>query len=139
MDELAENFAINNSIYPSAQDDTEYGFKFGFQKAVEILSSKKYSEKDVTEIVMHVLNELVLVEKFNKNSLFPETIYQEITSKCKSLQQTEWDVEFETERVIDRTKIIGSVKGVKGSGNKITTYKKIPKLDKNGCLILKRI
>ena len=31
------------------------------------------------------------------------------------------------------------MKGVKGSGNKITTYKSVPKLDADGCLILKRI
>jgi len=41
--------------------------------------------------------------------------------------------------VIDETKIVGAIKGVKGSGNKITTYKQIPKLDADGCLILKRI
>jgi hypothetical protein len=57
----------------------------------------------------------------------------------KSLQQTEWDVEIEMEKVKDETKIVGAVKGVKGSGSKITTYKSVPKLDSDGCLILKRI
>ena len=56
-----------------------------------------------------------------------------------SRKQTEWAVEIEMEKVKDETKIIGSVKGVKGSGHKITTYKSVPKLDVNGCLILKRI
>jgi hypothetical protein len=42
-------------------------------------------------------------------------------------------------KVIDETKIVGAVKGIKGSGNKITTYKSVPKLDVDGCLILKRI
>jgi hypothetical protein len=43
------------------------------------------------------------------------------------------------EKVKDETKIIGSVKGVKGSGHKITTYKSVLKLDADGCLILKKI
>jgi hypothetical protein len=59
--------------------------------------------------------------------------------KPSALQQTEWDVEIEIQRVKDETKIVGAVKGVKGSGNKITTYKSVPKLDADGCLILKRI
>jgi hypothetical protein len=41
-------------------------------------------------------------------------------------------------KVFDETKVIGAVKGVKGSGDKITTYKTVPKLDSQGCLILTR-
>jgi len=41
-------------------------------------------------------------------------------------------------KVVDKTKVIGAVKGVKGSGDKITTYKSVPKLDSEGCLILKK-
>lgn len=40
LDELAEEFAKNHSIYPTAKDDTEYGFKHGFQKAIELLTFK---------------------------------------------------------------------------------------------------
>jgi hypothetical protein len=53
-------------------------------------------------------------------------------------QPTEIDVEVEMEKVVDETKMVGAVKGVKGSGDKITTYKTVPKLDSNGCLILKQ-
>ncbi len=55
------------------------------------------------------------------------------------LQPTEINVEIEMKKVVDETKIIGSVKGVKGSGDKITTYRYIPSFDTNKCLILKRI
>jgi hypothetical protein len=55
------------------------------------------------------------------------------------IQPTEIEVEIEMEKVVDETKIVGSVKEVKGSGDKITTYKTIPKLDSEGCLILKKI
>jgi len=56
-----------------------------------------------------------------------------------SRKQTEWAVEIEMEKVKDETKIIGAVKGVKGSGSRITTYKSIQKLDADGSLILKII
>ena len=55
------------------------------------------------------------------------------------LYDTEIEVEIEMKKVVDETKVIGVVKGVKGSGDKITTYKSIPKLDSEGCLILKRV
>ena len=87
----------------------------------EILGDKKFSEDDMRMAFFHVQNE----------PTFDEFI--------QSLQQTEWDVIVETKKVIDETKIVVSVKGVKGSGNKINTYKSVPKLDVDGCLILKRI
>lgn len=134
LDELFNN--IDESIDYHEFDFTS--FRLGFQKALELTGDKKFSEEDVSKVVTHVLNELVLVNKFNKQYLFPESIYQETTTKCKSLQQTEWDVEVVMKNVIDETKIVSAIKGVKGSSNKITTYKQIPKLDADGCLILKR-
>jgi hypothetical protein len=55
------------------------------------------------------------------------------------LYDTEIEVMIEMEKVVDETKVIGAVKGVKGSGHKITTCKSVPKLDSEGCLILKKI
>lgn len=75
---------------------------------------------------------------YRKNNLI-ETTFESALNFIQSLQQpTEIDVEIEMKKVVDETKVIGAVKGVKGSGDKITTYKSIPKLDSNGCLILKR-
>jgi hypothetical protein len=143
LDELAEEWIDVNS-HKWSNNNNEVGdnygsFKSGFQKSIELVGDKKFSEEDVLKVVTHVLNELVLVDGFDKQYLFPESIYQETTTKCKSLQRVEWDVEIVMEKVKDKTKIIGSVKGVKGSGHKITTYKSAPKLDVDGCLILKRI
>jgi phage terminase large subunit-like protein len=71
---------------------------------------------------------------------FTEAFAKECINKAMELYQpTEIEVEIEMEKVVDKTKVIGAVKGVKGSGDKITTYKSVPKLDENGCLILKRI
>lgn len=105
LDELAETFAKNHSIYPTAQDDTEYGFKNGFQKALEILGDKKFSEEDIRKAFFHVHNEPTF-DVFKK-----------------SLQQTEWDVIVEMESIpADR------------APNGWDTF---PKLDVDGCLILK--
>ena len=41
VEKLAEEFAKNHSIYPTAQDDTEYGFKHGFQKAIELIKQQE--------------------------------------------------------------------------------------------------
>ena len=100
----------------------ELAFKKGFQKAIELMGDKKFTEEDVLKAIEMY---------YGKDKIFIEII--------QSLQQTEWDVEIEMQKVKDKTKIIGAVKGVKGSGNKITTYKSVPKLDADGCLILKKI
>ena len=116
LDELVkEDFFRGKYQYHLANNHLEF-FKAGFQKALEILGDKKFSEDDVLKVVTHVLNELVLVDGFDKQYLFPESIYQETTTKCKSLQNTEWDVEVETH-----------------------PREWIKKLDADGCLILKRI
>ena len=71
---------------------------------------------------------------------FTEAFAKECINKAMELYQpTEIDVEIEMKKVVDETKVIGAVKGVKGSGDKITTYKKVTKLDPEGCLILKKI
>jgi hypothetical protein len=82
----------------------------------------------------------------NKGVVIGSTSTKEINKLSKQncdeifwgLYDTEIEVEIEMKRIVDETKVIGVVKGVKGSGDKITTYKSIPKLDSNGCLILKR-
>ena len=108
--------------FPFAEDEANILID-GFQKAIEFLGDKKFSEDDVN---------LAFVLGKNKDE---SRINKLINSK---LQQTEWDCIVEMEKVKDKTKIIGSVKGVKGSGHKITTYKSVPVFDADGCLILKR-
>ena len=101
------------------------GFNKGFQKALEILGDKKFSEDDLREAISQTRKGMLYNKQYEDEHI-------------QSLQQTEWDVEIKTEKVIDETKIVGAIKGVKGSGNKITTYKSVPKLDEDGCLILRR-
>jgi len=120
------------------------GYIKGFQKALELMGDKKFSEEDV----MLGWDAGVMSQSICFTNYFGLKRESELKShresyqgnlKPSALQQTEWDVEIEIQRVKDETKIVGAVKGVKGSGNKITTYKSVPKLDADGCLILKRI
>jgi hypothetical protein len=123
LDKLAYDFAKYHSIYPTAQDDTEYGFKNGFNKAIELNKDKVFTLEDMGNLWDFCV--------YNKGT------FAEFTQPI--LQPTEIDVEIEMKKVVDETKVIGAVKGVKGCGDKITTYKSVPKLDKDGCLILKKI
>jgi hypothetical protein len=116
LDELAEEYR-NKGDFSSL-----HYFKAGFQKALELMGDKKFSEEDV----------ISMIEKSRETGLTAQFL---ILTK----QQTEWGVEIEMQKVKGETKIVGAVKGVKGSGSKITTYKSVPKLDADGCLILKRI
>jgi hypothetical protein len=52
LEEAAEEFAKNYSIYPTAQDDTEYGFKHGAKWQAE----RMYSEEEVKRILMKTGN-----------------------------------------------------------------------------------
>jgi len=102
--------------------DAKLDFIAGFNKAMEL---NKYTEEDIMKAYDFGSNALLGV---SKNNLI------------QSLQQpTEIEIDIEMKKVFDETKVIGSVKGVKGSGDKITTYKKVTKLDSEGCLILKKI
>ena len=89
-------------------------FKEGFQKALEILGDKKFSEGDMEEAFADgQLNQLHNQKYFSGSKAY-----------IQSLQQTEWDVEIVMEYV-------GKIKL-----NKLHEMK--PKLDADGCLILKR-
>jgi hypothetical protein len=120
LDELAKEYVKISSLEFDA-------FESGFQKALEILGDKKFSEDDVLKVVTHILNELVFVDGFDKQYLFPESIYQETTAKCKSLQQTEWDVE-----------IVMETCSINPSNLDCSEIVERPKHNADGCLILKR-
>jgi hypothetical protein len=94
-------------------------YKAGFQKALEILGDKKFSREFLLHLIPIVLKkqrELTYTE-FNDwyNSEFLKMI----------LDKKEWDVD------------VVMVPAMSNNGN--VYYGDIPKLDENGCLILKRI
>ena len=103
-------------------------FTEGYNKAMELNKDKLFTIEDMNYIFQL---------GFSLNGKAISKL--EYDAHIQSLQQpTEIEVEIDMEKVVDETKMIGVVKGVKGSGNKITTYKSVPKLDGNGCLILKK-
>ena len=91
------------------------GFNKGFQKALEILGGKKFSEKDMRRALSAGLS-IGYGRQFEI-----ENKQVEIDSYIKSLQQTEWDVEIEMDICGDKVYAVPE-----------------PALDENGCLILKR-
>ena len=100
-------------------------YKAGFQKAIELNKDKLFTLED-------------MINCWNKALKF-QVLRQTFGEYIQSIQQpTEMDVEIEMEKVDYETKVIGAVKGVKGSGDKITTYKSVPKLDAEGCIMLKK-
>jgi hypothetical protein len=112
VEKLAEDFAKNHSIYPTAQDDTEYGFKHGFKKAIELNKDKLFTLEDM----MNCWNKAL---KFQEHK-------QTLGEYIQSLQQpTEIEVEIVTEEF--------------ESYNKNLDIIKKPILDSEGCLILKKI
>jgi len=106
------------------------GIVWGFNKAMELNKDKVFTESDIRKAIEYgIQSALQAIPGVTSTQSILENFIQ---------QPTEIEVEIEMKKVVDETKVIGAVKGVKGSGDKITTYKSIPKLDSNGCLILKR-
>lgn len=115
LDELASSLVdreTNANVDSSYRKTLEKYVKIGLQKALEIRSDKKFSEDELKLAFFHVQNKPTF-------AVFKE-----------SLQQTEWEVEIEMEEYLD-----DSLSHIKGE---MPVFKKRPKLDANGCLILKR-
>jgi hypothetical protein len=122
LDELAHHNSLSYTWLETDERDktlmSKYGvegFKAGFQKALELMGDKKFSEQDIDKAYwagMQFVGE-------DKGS------YGEF---IQSLQQTEWDVEIEMEDTFQLKKRAG---GITNMGK--------PKLDTDGCLILKGI
>lgn len=135
LDELADFYSTMTVFFrrdevPTEKqiEDAEYiseiAFKSGFQKALELMGDKKFTEEDMFRMFTygHALTnaiKLKAIEDKPFGDIFNDFI--------QSLQQTEWDVEVVMECC----------------GNYSTTcninceYGPKPKLDADGCLILK--
>ena len=111
LDELAMGYDLYENINFVGQ---MRAYKAGFQKALEILGDKKFSEDDV----INAYHKGFFSEKLTTNEWVKEA-----NSHIQSLQQTEWDVEIVMEKV----------------DLSFGCYKIQQKFDSDGCLILKRI
>ena len=121
LDELAREAC--NITDPLRLDSQKYkqdpyfkiGFNKGFQKAMEILGDKKFSEEHI---------------KVAADWYYETKGKKSIDEYIQSLQQTEWDVEIEMEQYVKYVpKSLATVYPTGGIR---------PKLDKDSCLILKR-
>jgi len=100
----------------------------GFNKAMELNKDKLFTEDDVISAIVH---HTYLLHNDGKGYEDGDDNDNRIDYVIASLKQkpTEIEVEIEMVKVVDKTKVIGALKGVKGSGHKIKTYKSVPKLD----------
>ena len=101
-------------------------YKEGFQKALEILVDKKFSEEDMIKFMQFTIS---IEELGNTSSVSTSTAKYYLDNFTSNLQQTEWDVEIEMEYKQQLAN------GYKNQYENVL----VPKLDADGCLILKRI
>jgi hypothetical protein len=136
--EFSQNLRGRSNLYAIM------GFDAGFSKAMELNKDKQFTLEDVLNAYMEGTNDGAQFESlmdydsedFDEAHEFAKEAEREFRESIQ--QPTEIEVEIEMEKVVDETKVVGAVKGVKGSGDKITTYKAVPKLDAEGCIILKK-
>ena len=96
------------------------GFEIGFQKALEILGDKKFSEEDMREAISQTRKGMLYNKKYEDEYI-------------QSLQKTEWDVEVEMK--FNHTPKYNRTLKTDFNSHKLES---VPKLDADGCLILKR-
>ena len=120
LDELAKNFAIKELADPNDYEHSIYAstienaYMSGFQKALELLGGKKYTENDLYRaFLINSAGNNDTLRWFFKHNVLP------------TFKQTEWDVEIETY-------IFSTMDDKSGFSERR------PKLDADGCLILKR-
>jgi len=113
LDELAFNYAESKTPIGHTWWTYTQHFKEGFQKALELLGDKKFSEGDLREAISQTRKGMLYNKKYEDEYI-------------QSLQQTEWDV-------IVETYIYSEMDGRGGFSERR------PKLDEEGCLILKRV
>lgn len=132
LDELADKYEAIN--YQKGKSKSyNIGFKHGFQKALELMGDKKFSEEDMEKSFEAGRGYQDHLNMQKAKYFEPEEMHKidyvkySFSSWKESLQQTEWDVEVEME-------FVG--RGKHGIGSEVNHY--MPKRDADGCLILKR-
>lgn len=123
LEELAKSEAIKISETEVRDEKLERIYKRGFQKALEILGDKKFSEND-----MRMIFKMGVDNGFWRH----RDGFKYEDESIKSLKQTEWLVEIEIEPYHDGDFI-------DDGKTHIIEAKLRPRLDSDGCLILKRI
>ena len=116
--ELGDGPTNNESINSMLKKSNANGAEWGFKQAFELLGDKKFSEEN-------------LREAYDRGVLGGDSV---IDRYIKALQQTEWDVEI----IMENSLTNGYKNQPENVFGFIAEYKLQPKLDEDGCLILKR-
>lgn len=136
LEDLAEDMLKSHKDFEGEgfsdyQNGRLNGIYEGFQKALAILGDKKFNEVDMINFSEFVSGKYINQYKFLRDkSLKGFFSTDEILKEYQSLQQTEWDVEIDEEMEFIFDPAMGITQGY---------YLDKPKLDTEGCLILKRL
>lgn len=132
LDELAEK-RFGKSLHHASN---RHSFREGFQMRDKMLGDKKFSEEDVLEISWELFRDNPNIKKFSDfKKCFEEHI--------QFIEQTEWEVEIEMDMIL-----VGQCDcPCHSDGSTIMHFMacchpkmvESPKLDADGCLILKRL
>ena len=127
LDELAREITDKEHLLATQYSKGfEKGIIVGFQKALELMGDKKFSEEDIKKVV-EISRQGLLQETHNGYGVSTGSVFVldnlSTNDIIQSLQQTEWDVEVVMEKV----------------DLSFGCYKIQQKFDSDGCLILKRI
>jgi hypothetical protein len=115
VEKLAEDFAKIHSTYLTEQDDTEFGFRNGFNKALELNKDKEFTLEQLIEAMsLYKRNEFAMSKVLSMVLEQPKEVAVEIEMDSMNIDEI-------------REQGKGFLNG--------NTMK--PKLDENGCLILK--
>ena len=131
LDELGRDLWKKSLNYHLQHElDYTFGVVDGFQKALEILGDKKFSEEDISKAIDFGVH----VEAGNIDIDYKRYGTKE-NQFIQSLQQTEFDVEI---LMGTNYRHIDCVNEGDLVASKIVKDNEAPMLDKDGCLILKR-
>lgn len=138
LDELAKDYAINQLANPNEYEHSIYAatiqntYMVGFQKALELLGDKKFSEKDVHH-ALHLMNNQGRLAYIDNALEMVKKSTEQRDNIIQSLKQNEWDVEVEMECGCN-----GKYLTLNGT-NSICCGDIRPKLDADSCLIFNKI
>jgi len=123
---------LNTSEHSITDHIKEEGFVIGFKKAIEIIEKipNTPDPKLIDSMCMRYRHDFgIIKDEAEKNSLrvTMTQLWEEVVGIGFYAGKTEWDVEIEMEKVSDGLDEMAQ-----------NQYSKQPKLDADGCLILKR-
>lgn len=133
LDEIASSNGYNKDLN-GLQGYRKYtAFEQGFQNGIQTIGNNKFNEEDIRKAIAfgwdyEGMTRKEMEEKYNLELEYNNSYNEDVDKFIKSLKKTEWDVkiEFEINHEISN-----------GSTECFTDFK--PKLDSEGCLILRRI